>query len=162
MLIAMGQKDSANRSKFAPAMNDFPQYFTRAFFAGTVQGIVSSGLSAPSTSVRFVRVADTMLAGVEVGDDEEPANATVIRMFLRFPEKRNIALVQLTRSGSDGQIEIATVDAGGTQKAVVRLLANGDIELKPAPGRRVVVSGELETETILYTPAGGGSKRLLI
>jgi len=41
---------------------------------------------------------------------------------------------------------------------VVRLAASGDIELVPAPGRRVVVSADFECERIRYRPSGGGPK----
>lgn len=162
LLIAVGQKDKAGQNQFAPAVNDFPLYFTRAYFASTVAGTPFSGLSAPSASVRFIRVADTMLAGVEIGEGEEPPNATQIRVFLRYPEKHNIGIVQITRSGSDAQVDIANLNANGSVKAVIRLLANGDISLEPAPGRRVIVAAPLETETILYRPAGGGAKQLLV
>jgi len=40
----------------------------------------------------------------------------------------------------------------------VLLRADGEIHLMPASGSRVIVDGDLETNRVLYAPAGGGSK----
>jgi hypothetical protein len=162
LLIAVGQKDKAGQNQFAPAVNDYPQYSLRAYFSGAVEGVSMAGLSAPSAPVRFVKTADTMLAGLEVGEGEEPNDATTIQMFLRFPEKQNIGLVQMTRAGGTAQVEIMGLHPDGTPNAVIRLLPSGDIALHPAQGRQVVIYGPLETEQILYRPSGGGAKQWLV
>ena len=41
------------------------------------------------------------------------------------------------------------------------LHADGHIELAPAPGKNVVVVGDLETEKITYRPGNGGAKKVL-
>jgi hypothetical protein len=45
--------------------------------------------------------------------------------------------------------------------AAVILQPDGSIELRPAPGRSVRVTGDLDTERIRYAPAGGGPKTTL-
>jgi len=42
------------------------------------------------------------------------------------------------------------------------LWPDGSVELRPAPGRTVVVAGDLETEHVVYRPGGGGAKKTLV
>lgn len=146
-LVAAGQKDEGHQPQFQPTTADFPRYLFRAYFAASRKGQPFSGLSAPSAPVRFVGLLDAMRAGLGLGDGESPEDATLVRMFLRDANLQFAGLVEIRREGSSAVVEISNREAG-SQRAMIRLKSNGDVEVEPAGGRHIVLSGP-----VLYQPA---------
>jgi hypothetical protein len=167
LIVPAAQKDTTNKPQFVPAgSSGFPQYFFRAYFASNDKNGNFSGFSSPSLALRFTKILDAIKAGIAVGEGQTPADATEIQLFLRNSNRQIIGSVEIIADGNSTQIEIANRDAGGVKQAIVRLLSNGDLEIQPALGRQVKVSGAINGDRIFYQPAdaGGnpiGSKRWL-
>jgi hypothetical protein len=151
-IVAAGQKDKDGKDQFGKAKPDFPRYHFRTFFAGESGGIAYEGLSAPTAPVRFVSALDAMRAGINVGEDETPEDATEITLFLKDSSLRVLGSVHIRSEGGSARVEVSNAQ-GGAQRAVVRLLPNGDIELQPAAGRSVVLGGPVLAGSINYQPA---------
>jgi hypothetical protein len=167
LLVPAAQKDKTDKSQFIKAgSSGFPQYFFRAYFGSNDKIGDFSGLSSPSLALRFTNILDAIRAGIAVGEEETPANATEIQLFLRNSDRQVIGSVEIVADGNSTQIEIANRDAGGVKQAIVRLLSTGDVEIQPAPGRQVRVAGFIDGDRIFYQPADAvgnpiGSKRWL-
>jgi hypothetical protein len=151
-VVAAGQKDKDGKDQFSRAKPDFPRYYFRTFFSGESGGVAYEGLSAPAASVRFVSALDALRAGINVGEDETPEDATEITLFLKDAALRVLGSVFIKSEGGTARVEVSNFQAGA-QRAVVRLLPNGDIELRPAAGRSVVLGGPLLAGSINYQPA---------
>jgi len=151
-VVAAGQKDKNDDDQFVKAAPVFPQYYFRAYFAATKNGTAFSGLSSASAPVRFISAQDAILAGVTIGDGETPEDATELSVFLRDTSRQYIGTLQIFRDSGSARIEISNRQFG-SQKAVVRVLPSGDIELEPASGRNVIVNGPLNADRIFYQPA---------
>lgn len=151
-LVAAGQKDKNDKDQFSKAKFGFPLYYFRAFFSATVNAVQISALSSPSSTVSFVSTMDAMRAGVAVGEDETPENASEITLFLRDPNLRAIGAVVIRQDASSALVEISN-SSGGAQRAVIRLRANGDIELQPGSAGKITVNGPVMAEQIFYQPA---------
>lgn len=163
LIVPAGEKDKKENSLFEKASTGF-SYFFRAYFVSNEKTGSIAGLSVPSPPVKFSSLLETIRAGIKT-IPEEIKEATEIELFLRNNNRQIIGSVKITNSGSSTQIEIANQDDAGTQRAVVQLLANGDIVLRPIVSGRVRVEGLLETENILYLPSVPGtvgSKRFLV
>ena len=143
LLVAAGQKDRDGADQFRKATTDLPRYLVRAYFATTRNGNTFSGLSGPSATVRFTGAGDAMLAGIGVPEGKTPRNADEVTFFLRNSSLQPIGAVVIQADDGSAQIEVSNYLAG-TQKAVIRLLATGDVEIQPAPGRKLIVAGVVE------------------
>lgn len=117
-------------------------------YASTDNGNLSSGLSAPSSAIRFASVTDTMRAGIQVGENQKPETATEVLLFLRNDRLELIGSVEIKNVGGLAQIEISNRNAVG---AVIRLLPGGDVEIQPR--QKLVITGYIEAERIFYQPA---------
>jgi hypothetical protein len=116
-------------------------YSFRTLFRVPYQGSTLSALSLPTTAIRFVAATDAMQAGIKMVD--APETATEMTIYLRNAAKEVIGSVQLVN-----QSGTARIDVSNTAGARVRLAANGDVELRPANGRSVIVQGHLVTDTL--------------
>ena len=129
-------------------------YFFRTWFQAPFAGSTVSGLSLPSPSVRFVAAVDAAQAGIKL---QSPESATEIQVFLRNSSKQLIGSVRLSNDSGQAKIEISNATG-----AVVRVTAQGDIEIQPAAGRSVVLQGPLMAQNINYLPQGSGTAQWLL
>lgn len=158
VLVAAGQKDKAGAPRYAAAQNGVPVYRLRAFASFKRDGGADRGLSAPSADLRFVSAADSQRFTIAF-DTGSAADCTTARIQLRNAAKVATGFFELRASGPE--VEIASCDAAGNARASVLINAAGDIELRPAAGRGVIVRGDLEAEHVRYLPAGGTVKQNL-
>ena len=156
MLVAAGQKDQAGAPRYAKAVNGAPVYRLRAFAQFSHAGVVAEGLSAPSADLGFISASENQRFKISF-DTETADDCTLARIQLKNAGLVATGFIELRASGPE--LEIAKCDGAGQALARVLLNAAGDIELRPAPGRRVIVQGDLEAEHIRYLPAGGAVKQ---
>ncbi len=142
ILVAIGQKDRAERDKFIKRSSGFPKYFVRCFFRGKdAQGVEHIGESPRSLSVEIFGLGERDRAGLKM-DSESPTEAREIRLFLK-----DRALIQeqgkvVIREDAGGGIVVELIANG----AKVTLERNGEITLTPASGRVVRVKGDLRVD----------------
>jgi hypothetical protein len=153
LVVAAGGKDADGAPQYAKAVGGFPSYRFRGAFADRDGRTGTSSLSAP---VAFAGVADRNLVVLGAGEDEEPASATQARVVLKSPTLQPIGQLVVQRAGAGAAVTLSN-SAGAT----VLLHPDGSIELRPAAGRQVVVTSDLEIERLRYRPASGGSKQTL-
>jgi hypothetical protein len=154
IVVAAGGKDSAGKPQFAKAKAGYPLYNFRAWFASKDNSL--TGLSAPSDNVTFVGASDKNLVAIGAGDDEKPEEATQARLLLKDPGMQVIGQVLIERASSGAKITVQNL-AG----AAITLHPDGRIELAPASGQRLIVSGDIDVGRITYQPSGGGGKLTL-
>jgi hypothetical protein len=139
LLVAVGEKDEVTGAdKLATdAASGEPQYAIRCLFAGIDSGgAPHDGSSPASEPVQVIQVAGRDRAGLRI-DTEAPADATEVRMFLADAGLAERGSVLIKQEGAGYRAEIA---ASGAR---VSLLPNGAIELVPAAGRLVTVTGDM-------------------
>ena len=136
-------------------------YFIRIYCVSNPSTGSVSGLSPPSSRFKFTSLMNALRAGIKPRDGSRADDTEEIQLFLRNPNLQIIGSVKITSNGGSAQIDIQNQNTSGNPLAIVQLLSNGDIVLKPAIGRKVIVEGFLETGEITYTPSGGGSKKTL-
>lgn len=117
------------------------QYYFRTLFRVPYQDSTLTALSAPTQPIRFVAAADTMQAGINMVDS--PETATEMTVYLRDAAKQVIGSVRLINESGTARIDVTN-----TAGARVRLTPSGDVELRPANGRSVIVDGHLVTGTL--------------
>jgi hypothetical protein len=66
-----------------------------------------------------------------------------------------VGRLEIDASGGAASLTLANFDALGAPLASVTLRADGAISIAPAPGRTIVLAGDLEAEHVRYLPAGG-------
>jgi hypothetical protein len=160
-LVAIGQKDAGGRERIAAASGGVPRYRLRAVAEAARADGAHAGLGPFSPEWLFAKAADKMRFAVTFDTPDTTAKqATVARLQLKSAALSPAGYVEIRAAGANA-VEIAGCDAGGTPLATIVLTPAGEIRLRPAAGQRVVVDGDLETETILYRPSGGGPKHLL-
>jgi hypothetical protein len=157
-LVGVGQKDSAGNGVYAAASGGTPTYFMRAVAKATRAGAADSGLSPPSPSFTFTSSsANARFSASFDTPDTQPDAAHKVRMALKSDAMQPVGYIEI-RSLPSFEVEIANCDASGNALAKILLQASGEIHLTPASGQRVVIESDIETNRILYSPAGGGSK----
>lgn len=153
VIVGAGGEDVLGRPQFSPGTGGYPAYSFRALFISQDE----VALTGPSAAVSFVPIADRNLMVLGPGDGEKPDNATEARLQLKNPSLQVIGGLVVRRDSPGAEVTLS--NAAG---AAVVLQADGSIELRPAPGRRVSVTGDLETERVVYRPDGGGAKKTLV
>lgn len=154
MIVAAGQRDAAGNPQFERAVAGYPQYAVRAYFVTAAHG--EALLTGPSANVAFAGLADRHLVNLGPGDGEELDSATQARMQLRAPSLQPIGGVRIDRDAPGARVTIE--NAAG---ASIVLHSDGRIELIPAPGRHVVVAGDLDAGHITYLPEGSAHRTSL-
>ncbi|GAF48246.1 hypothetical protein [Rhodococcus wratislaviensis] len=153
IVVAAGAVDAVGQPQFAKAKGGYPAYRFRSWFA-TRAG--ATGLSAPSAPVSFAGVADRNLMVLGPADGEKLEHATEARLLLKDTGLQVIGGLVVRRDSPGAEITLS--NAAG---AAVVLKPDGSIELRPAPGKQVLMASDLETERIVYRPGGGGPKKTL-
>ncbi len=157
-LVAIGQKDAGGADAYAAASGGNPQYYLRAFARAKRNGSDQTGLSTPSAAFTFVDdSANSRFTTTFDTPSTKPDSAHVVRIQLKGDALQTAGYVEI-RAQPGFEVEIANCDAAGNPLARMVLRSNGAIHLLPAGGARVIVEGDLETNRILYAPAGGGPK----
>lgn len=154
-LAADGQVDKDDAPRFVTVDDGGAAYRLRVFAQVKRGGLVHLGLSAPSADLLFVKTRGKERFKVEF-DTDGPQDCT--RVTLRLVDAAGALAGYLRLRAAERDAELASCDAAGNVRAVVRLNTAGDIELLPAPDRRVVVAADFECERIRYRPSGGGPK----
>jgi hypothetical protein len=161
MLVAVGQQDSMNAPVYSVASGGAPSYYLRAFAKAQRAGASEEGLSVPSPSFTFVDASAKARFTVQFDTPTTlPDAATSVCLQLKNEALQPAGYFKI-RTQPGFEVEIANCDPGGNPLARVLLRANGEIHLSPGTGARVVLDGDLETNRILYAPAGGGGKQWL-
>jgi hypothetical protein len=151
IVVAAGGKDGAGNPQYAKARFGYPIYSFRALFSP--KDSPGAVLGPPSDNLTFLSISDTNLFLVGPGEDEKPESATESRLILRSASLQTIGQVRIERAAPGARLTIE--NAAG---ASVVLHPDGRIELKPASGRAVFISGDLEAQRITYQPGGGGGR----
>lgn len=151
-VVAGGGEDAFGQPQFARAVGGYPSYSFGALFATSDE----VALSGPSATIVFASVADRNQVVLGPGDGEKPDDATEARLLLKDPGYQVIGGLVVRRDSLSAEVTLSN-----TAGASVVLRADGAVEVRPGPGRSVVVDGDLETERITYRPAGGGPKQAL-
>jgi len=156
LIVAAGAVDAGGAPVFAPSgAGGFPSYSFAGLF---VTNGDEAGLSGSSPPVSFRSVSDRNLMVLGPGDGEKPEQATQARIQLRSTSLAIIGGLVIDRASPGAEVTLSN-SAG----ASVVLRPDGTIELRPAAGRNVVVTGDMETERITYLPfTGGGPKKNLM
>ena len=126
-------------------------YFVRAYFVSNASTGALSGLSPPSAIVQFTSLMNALRAGLKPRDGRTAEDTDEIQLFLRDANRQTIGSVLIREEAGAARVEIANFDGSGTPRAVIRLLATGDIEIQPALGREVKIRGALAP--LFYQPA---------
>jgi hypothetical protein len=156
LVVAAGAVDASGAPVYASSgASGFPTYSFAALFVTHGE---EAGLSGNSPPVSFRSVSDRNLMVLGPGDGEKPEQATQARLQLRSTSLATIGGLVIDRDSPGAEVTLSN-SAG----ASVVLRPDGTIELRPAAGRNVVVTGDMETERITYLPAtGGGPKKNLM
>lgn len=154
VIVAAGGKDGAGNPQFAKAAAGYPLYSFRGVFVA--KEAADPTLGDPSDNVTFVSGSDKNLVAIGPGEDEELDAATIARLLLKDASLSEIGQVLIERIGGSARVTISN-SAGAT----VTLESDGSIQLAPAAGKSVVVSGNLDADRITYLPGGGGSRQTL-
>lgn len=153
IVVAAGGTDAFGAPVFAAGVGGYPAYSFAGVFAGKTGDAVLGGSSA---SVSFGSVADRNLMVIGPADGEKPDNATEARVLLKDPAFTVIGGLVVHRDSPGAQVTLS--NAAG---ASVVLLPDGSVEVRPAAGRSLLVTGDLEADRITYQPAGGGPRQVL-
>jgi hypothetical protein len=152
-LVAIGMKDKDGQDRFAKAAGGAPSYRLRAYASFRRDGAELSGLSPASDTLEFVSGAESQLFKVKM-DPDDPQQTQEVTVLLKNAAQAAAGYLKIsTKSGQE--VEIANCDASGTPLAVVRLAADGSINLQPATGKKVVIAGDLEAKQIRYLSSDG-------
>lgn len=159
LLVAAGQKDYAGDSRFDKASNGGPTYRLRAFAQASRESIDYYGLSDASANLLFTSATDNQRFSVDL-DTGSNRDCRRVRLILKNANLRTAGFLEI-RTDTGQEIEIANFAVSGAKQASIVLENNGDIRLRPANGRNVVLGSTLEAERIRYQPSAGGPKQIL-
>jgi hypothetical protein len=139
------------KDQYLKSTGGFPQYFFRAVFSSKDAPELVVG--PPSDNVNFVALAEKSRLVIGPGTDEKAESATIARMILNNPSFDPIGSIEIESESGSSKITISN-----SAHASVILHSNGQIELKPGGGQRVVINADLEADHI-FCKHGGGSTR---
>jgi hypothetical protein len=155
-LAAAGQQDADGAPRFAAVQDGGIGYRLRLYARVEHEGVVFAGQSAPAPDLLFARSVGNERFAITF-DTDSAADATEATLRLADAGGVRTAFLRLRAGARD--LELASCDAAGAVRARIRLTGAGDIELTPAPGRRVLLQADVECERVRYRPAGGGPKQ---
>jgi hypothetical protein len=154
LMAAAAPPDATGTPRYQKSVAGAPSYFVRTYFVSTPEAGGLVGLSAASAGVQFVGFTDSLRAGLAVGEGETPSSATRVGMFLRDASLQSIGRIEIESAGPRSKVEVTN----GTGAAIV-LLPNGDVEVRPSPGRSILLAGPLEAGRVTFEPAGAPGTR---
>jgi hypothetical protein len=132
-IVAVGQQDAAGAEKFAAAGAGYPFYSLACSFRGhDAAGVEHEGHSARSAAIELVAPGEDDRVGVAI-TPEKPPEALEVRLFLKDAGLVERGSVGIRSTAAGFAVELRT-DA-----ATVTLDPSGDIALRPAQGRSVLV-----------------------
>jgi hypothetical protein len=127
----------------------------------TTRGAQEITLSGPSPAFSFFDAAANSRFVTQFDTPTTaPDSAHKVRMQLKGDAMQPAGYLEI-RAQPNCELEVANCDANGNVIARVLLRASGEIRLTPAPGSKVVIEGDAETQRLFYAPAAGGAKRWL-
>ncbi len=133
ILVAAGSKDKNGDDQFQVQRPTFPpggpEYFVRAYFETQVDNVQYTGLSPATDSIQFLSTTHSSRAGLSVGDDETPKDATEVQFFLRNNNRQVIGIVKVRNIAQSGSIEIVNYNNSGSEQARIEMQVNGNIEI---------------------------------
>lgn len=138
VLVAAGQKDNADNERYEASAGGTPRYRLRAFAAAKRSSTEYAGLSAASADLAFVSAADGKRFELVMEPDNKIKECERVRFLLKDAALREAAYLEL-RASPGREVEIVNFSASGQPLASVLLAADGDIVLKPGPGRGVAI-----------------------
>jgi hypothetical protein len=156
LLLGSAEKDATGAPQIQAAVAHFPQYWLRGAFHAKRGAIEARGVGPESGPIEFASGAATARFGAELTPDAD--GATRVRIVLRDGAANPVGVIDIDASGGSPVVTIANRGSGGAPLASLKLEADGAIALRPLSGKRVVISGDLETEHVRYLPVGGISK----
>ncbi len=163
LVVAAGQKDKDGNDQFEPAVGGFPRYHFRAFFlqknADVPSNNPSFGISAPTPDIQFINLLDRLRAGIRVDHGKKPENADEVHLFLRDASLQSLGSLSIKNVGNNAQIEMRKEATGSASDAIVRIMANGSIDIlgpTTSLGQRARVrlntSGNVEIRAVAGRP----------
>ncbi len=158
-LVAAGQKDRAGNPRFAKVEGGAPVYRLRAFAYAVRNGVEHRGVGAPSPDLQFISGAENQRFGLSF-DTDSARDAGRARLTLKNSALQPAGYVKIRAVGGH-EVEIANCTSSGAPLARVTLSADGDIRLTPAPGRQIMLEGQLEAQRITYLSHTGGGRQTL-
>jgi hypothetical protein len=154
VIVGAGGRDASGQPQFERAVRGYPLYSVRAYFVTADRS--EALLTGPSDNLAFIGTADRNLMVIGPGEGEQLDAATEARLVLKGSGLQTLGRLRIQRDTPGAVVTLE--NAAG---ASIVLHADGRVEVTPAPGHRVVVAGDLETERITYLPAGGAVKQTL-
>jgi hypothetical protein len=140
---------AGGKPPISTATAGYPQYSFRVRFDTAHEEVVTE-----SPVVTFGSVADRNLMVLGPAEGEKPDNATQARIQLRDPALTTIGGLVIARDAGSARVRLSN-SAG----ASIILQPDGSIDLTPAAGMPVLVTGDLETGRLVYTDASGNRKQ---
>jgi hypothetical protein len=156
MLIAIAEKEASGLPQIAPAVGSFPEYRVRGAFRAQRAGQLALGVGPESAPVAFVASAEAQPFKVELAPDPEAATS------VRFVLKRGgqaLGSFEIDASAGSSVVGVSKFDGAGNLLARVELRDDGGIRLAPAPGKNVVIAGDLVVDRVSYVRNSDGGRR---
>lgn len=160
VLLALAVTSAAGAPQVVAATPFFPQYRLRGVFRARRGAIEAAGIGVESAPLAFASAEPPSRLVAELSP--EPATATRLRISLVDAGARPLGRLEIDASGATASLTLATFDSLGGALASLTLESDGTIRLAPAPGRKVVLAGDVEAERVRYLPSGGGAKQDLV
>jgi hypothetical protein len=158
-LVAAGQKDKGGNPRYAKSITGTPVYRLRAFARAKRDGVEFQGLGAPTPDIQFVSATENQRFVVGF-DTDDVSTARRARVMLKNSALQPAGFLEIRATGGQ-EVEVANCEPSGNVRARITLTSTGDIRLTPAPGRRILLDGDLDAQHITYQPQGGGTRQTL-
>jgi hypothetical protein len=159
VLAAAALKDATGAPALRESSGGFPLYRARGSFRATRPGQTAAGVGPEGIPVHFgSKLASARFAAVPSPDTDAP---TRIQLVLRDGAARPVAMVQLDASGGGPSLMLRSFDGSGNAEASVEIETDGTIRLTRAPGRRVVIAGDVDVDRVTYLPSAGLPRKTL-
>ncbi len=156
-LVAIGEKDATGADVFSVDTGaGMPRYMVRCYFAARQPA--DEGVSDWSDPILLAGLDTGFRVGV-ASDPKAPESARQITVFAKDAALSTRAHVTLYSEDPTRRLELSALTAGGTVRILIRM--DGSIALEPAPGRSVVIAGDIDVGRVFYQPVGGQPKQYL-